>query len=655
MKKCFLLFGLIFFMASNSLFSATIYWTGGGAAGVWEDPDNWDDDNIPEDDDNVIIDGLFTVTLSSTQTIESLQLENGAILTIEAGFTLSVFDNKGDGIKLEHTGTTLIVEGTLNSYGHKDHGIELDSMHTTLIINGTFNTYDNGDHGVFIKDIGNQATINGTLNAYDNDKFGVFIDGYDITVTLNGTLNVHNNGDSGVAMDGSGSGAVTLIVNGTLNSYENAKRGMEVERYAFLIIPASGKIYLSDNMGDGIILEEDVTNDGLISITNSGEIGLNTGGNPNKDLINNGTITISGAVTGIDGKDTNWDITNNGTISISNADTLVDLGTDIFNYGTFMGDGLVENGNNHDVSFYPGSTVAPGTSIGKLTFTDILDFSGVNLNIEIDGPANYDQIKVDTGYHGPADVIITGAVLNLSGNYTPLPGDEFMILEKVAPGPIEGTFDGLPEGSILIYKGGELEISYMGGDGGNDITLTFLGALPIELINFNARPSADEVQLNWTTASELNNDYFTIERSADGRNFEAVATINGQGSTTEISKYYHTDTNPLNGLSYYRLKQTDFDGEFSYSDIKTVEFKNNEIVKVYPTLVEDMVTLETNGSLNGEITVIVRDLNGKDCKSFELAEKSEKIELPLNDLMPGSYFITVYDNANVHSQMIVKQ
>jgi len=165
---------------------------------------------------------------------------------------------------------------------------------------------------------------------------------------------------------------------------------------------------------------------------------------------------------------------------------------------------------------------------------------------------------------------------------------------------------------------------------------------------------ANEVQLNWATASETNNDYFTIERSTDGRSFEAIATVYGMGTITEISKYYHTDKNPLNGLSYYRLKQTDFDGQFSYSDIKTVEFKNDETVKVYPTLVEDMVTLETNGSLSGEITVIVRDLSGKDCKSFEIAEKSERVELPLNDLNPGSYFIVIYDGNGSHTQKIIK-
>src|SRR5690606_32130023 len=140
-----------------------------------------------------------------------------------------------------------------------------------------------------------------------------------------------------------------------------------------------------------------------------------------------------------------WDITNNGTISITNADTLVDLGTDIFTFGDFIGNGLVENGNNFDMTFHPGSTIEPGPSIAKLTFTDLVDFSGVNLEIEIAGASSYDQIVVDTGYHGPADVTLTGAVLNLSGNYTPTPGDEFVLLEKVAPGPIEGTFDGLSE------------------------------------------------------------------------------------------------------------------------------------------------------------------------------------------------------------------
>lgn len=94
--------------------------------------------------------------------------------------------------------------------------------------------------------------------------------------------------------------------------------------------------------------------------------------------------------------------------------------------------------------------------------------------------------------------------------------------------------------------------------------------LPIELLVFSAKPIDSQVRLNWSTATELNNDYFTIERSVDGSNWEVVDLVKGQGTTAQQSDYELMDTRPFSGLSYYRLKQTDYDGTFSYSSIVSV-------------------------------------------------------------------------------------
>jgi hypothetical protein len=93
---------------------------------------------------------------------------------------------------------------------------------------------------------------------------------------------------------------------------------------------------------------------------------------------------------------------------------------------------------------------------------------------------------------------------------------------------------------------------------------------PIELISFAAFPHSEGVQLEWITASELNNDYFTIERSQSGEGFEPVNTVRGAGTKSNQSKYSLLDSNPLAGTSYYRLKQTDFDGKSTYSDLVEV-------------------------------------------------------------------------------------
>ncbi|PKR80526.1 hypothetical protein CW751_09125 [Brumimicrobium salinarum] len=91
--------------------------------------------------------------------------------------------------------------------------------------------------------------------------------------------------------------------------------------------------------------------------------------------------------------------------------------------------------------------------------------------------------------------------------------------------------------------------------------------LPIELISFSADESAfkNQVDLNWSTASEKNNDFFTLEKSTNGKDWELLKTLNGAGNSTHTLKYRWTDQSPYSGISYYRLKQTDFDGKFSYS------------------------------------------------------------------------------------------
>ncbi|OEK06856.1 hypothetical protein [Roseivirga misakiensis] len=100
-------------------------------------------------------------------------------------------------------------------------------------------------------------------------------------------------------------------------------------------------------------------------------------------------------------------------------------------------------------------------------------------------------------------------------------------------------------------------------------------ALPITLISFTAETSHDgKVKLDWVTASETNNAFFTIESSTDGVNFKEVANIDGAGNSDAVLFYSYTHTKPANGLSYYRLKQTDFSGEFDYSEIRSVRVES---------------------------------------------------------------------------------
>lgn len=148
--------------------------------------------------------------------------------------------------------------------------------------------------------------------------------------------------------------------------------------------------------------------------------------------------------------------------------------------------------------------------------------------------------------------------------------------------------------------------------------------LPVELLYFKAEVlKGSDVELTWETAIELNNDYFTIERSQGGRDWEYLEKVSGAGTTTFLQNYSYVDEAPYRGISYYRLKQTDFDGSFSYSEIRSVRISYGAI-SIYPTPVKDYLTLETEAyPLGYEIS----DISGKLLKSGVLDDSQRDLDM----------------------------
>jgi hypothetical protein len=105
----------------------------------------------------------------------------------------------------------------------------------------------------------------------------------------------------------------------------------------------------------------------------------------------------------------------------------------------------------------------------------------------------------------------------------------------------------------------------------SNVNFTIEETVPVELISFTAQSTDAGVVLNWTTATEINNSGFTIERGRDDENFTSIGFISGKGTTTEISNYNYIDTEIESGKYYYRLKQTDFDGTFEYLNVVLVD------------------------------------------------------------------------------------
>ncbi len=118
----------------------------------------------------------------------------------------------------------------------------------------------------------------------------------------------------------------------------------------------------------------------------------------------------------------------------------------------------------------------------------------------------------------------------------------------------------------------------------NDLVLcsTCSSPLPIELLSFEGRFKGAINELNWSTSTEINNDFFTLESSFDGINYKEVDRIDGAGNSNELLIYQTKDLFPYKGITYYRLKQTDFNGEYSYSKIISIDTKKENSLSFYP-------------------------------------------------------------------------
>ena len=100
--------------------------------------------------------------------------------------------------------------------------------------------------------------------------------------------------------------------------------------------------------------------------------------------------------------------------------------------------------------------------------------------------------------------------------------------------------------------------------------------LPIELLSFSGNSLDDANILEWTTSTELDNDYFIVERSSNGSDFEEIQKVDGAGNSNSAISYSIRDNDPLNGINYYRLKQTDFSGNYKHSSI--IALKGTDLV-----------------------------------------------------------------------------
>ncbi len=243
-------------------------------------------------------------------------------------------------------------------------------------------------------------------------------------------------------------------------------------------------------------------------------------------------------------------------------------------------------------------------------------------------------IEVEWNVPGPYDLSVVRLLVDDDGDFS----------DATILGSAEGLTFSL--GSIIISG---INTSHIPLNSTRFITVAiFDRSLPVELLTFDAKPVNSHVELTWSTASELNNDYFTVERSVDAQNWVDVTQVDGYLNSLVVRNYSAFDLQPYKGTSYYRLRQTDIDGSFSHSGIVAINFEDDDYsgVSVFPNPARNQITIKANEEQLQEISVL--NILGQDeTNRTRVLEKNVfRAILDLSGLKSGFYFIKTKYSVN---------
>ncbi|WP_165366213.1 ice-binding family protein [Brumimicrobium glaciale] len=179
--------------------------------------------------------------------------------------------------------------------------------------------------------------------------------------------------------------------------------------------------------------------------------------------------------------------------------------------------------------------------------------------------------------------------------------------------------------------------------------------LPIGLLSFAADRNKESVVLKWSTASETNNDYFNIEKSIDGKLWNTIGNVNGAGNSTSQIDYSLTDRTHIEEITYYRLKQTDFDGKYSYEDVISIDicdYHEDASLTIYPNPTDGKIEMRFHGNSSDVNSIGIFNSRGQQIYS----SKTLQSEFDLSGNSPGLYFMHVqYDAKVLTSKFVISE
>ena len=356
----------------------------------------------------------------------------------------------------------------------------------------------------------------------------------------------------------------------------------------FVDIPANSTIYFTDNEWNG----DPIGSGGKFKSTSEGELTWSTGGS----IISAGTVIIFDETN--DETNTNYGSsigTISGTLDLnaSNEVLYAFLGTDDETPTSFLS-AIANDGFSNGTGVLTNTGLTAGVNAISLTGDDdVLVYDG-------DSTCNVSIAACADSVANPANWSTEDGVGDQSAN---------------------SSYPDFPSSLIKAFEG---------------------TVLPIELTLFEAYVVDHyKVELVWITASEVNNDFFTIERSENAMHWYNVMEIEGAGSSFMEIKYSTFDNQPYEGRNYYRLKQTDFDGQYSYSDVISVLLPENRYqnVDLFPNPARDVVTLRGNQEELNQFGIY--DWSGKNVgdRIILTSGNEHNLYIDVGGLAPGVYFV----------------
>ena len=368
----------------------------------------------------------------------------------------------------------------------------------------------------------------------------------------------------------------------------------------------------------------------------------------NTTIVSNGNWATAGIWTSTGGNTPataltdNVGMSNNVSVQVNNSFTIGDLTANNNNGITVTSTGNLQIGNASNLrTLTAGNSTTITVQAGGVLFV----YGNLVINNQLTLVVNGTMVVTGNVDLGTTGSIIMGGSLSVGGDFTSLNATS-VVLNSGSSIAVTGNVK-VGNASTLVNNGG----TFTAGTCDPSSPAAFCaGITPVKLLFFKGEPSSNSIHLKWATESEINFDYFIIERSLDGINFNSLKSIIGHGTSVVRHDYEYFDLTSTIGTNYYRLKSIDFDGYYEYSETITVQYKGEKSFSIYPIPsngIELKALLDFSPSETAQI--IILDNLGNELGRNTISNLETTISFTSN-LNRGVYFARV--NSKDFSQII---